>query len=110
MSTLGGPFIVDKLWDSLLGYNVLLFWMLHAVEGMKLFEHLWHGFKANIVGRLFHEWAISFSNAKGVYHLVFFIIWWMRCGLLRWVDNAKNCNANFLKNHKKSTIIWIINF
>jgi hypothetical protein len=55
MSTLGGPITIDKL-----GYNVLLFWTLHAMEGMKLFEHLPHGFKANIVGHLFHEWAVFF--------------------------------------------------
>ncbi len=48
--------------------------MLHAMESMKLFEHLKHGFKANIVGHLFHEWAVSFSNATGARHLVFFII------------------------------------
>jgi hypothetical protein len=31
---------------------------------------------------LFYEWAISFSNAKGVCHLVFFIIRWRGCGFL----------------------------
>jgi hypothetical protein len=50
--------MVDKLWDSLLGYKVLLSWMLHALEGMKLFKHLRHEFKAEIVGQLFYEWAI----------------------------------------------------
>jgi hypothetical protein len=44
------------------------------MEGMKLFEDLQHGFKTKIVGYLFHEWVVSFSNAKGVCHLVFFII------------------------------------
>jgi hypothetical protein len=41
------------------------------MEGMKLFEHLRHGFKARIVGHLFHEWVVSFSNAKGLCHLFF---------------------------------------
>jgi hypothetical protein len=69
----GGPFIVDKLWDSLLGYHVLLSSMLHAMEGMKLFKHLWHGFKVEIVGHLFHEWIVFVGNVfvKGVCHLVF---------------------------------------
>jgi hypothetical protein len=85
-----------------------LFWLLHSKLHMKLFEHLQHGFNVNIVDYLFHEWVVSFSNAKGVCHLVFFIIWWMSCGWLRCVDNAKNCNPKFLKNHKKSTMILLI--
>jgi hypothetical protein len=48
--------------------------MLHALEGMKLFKHLRHEFKVEIVGHLFYEWAVSFNNAKGICHLVFFII------------------------------------
>jgi hypothetical protein len=44
------------------------------MEGMKLFESSQHEFKAEILSHLFYEWAISFSNAKGICHLVFFII------------------------------------